>query len=206
MLGPEGMTGMARFVVPGMARLAGKVRGLWPDQNPLRRRTDRAEAAIVAGLLTVFLAGAPLAAMTAGWAAYGAASRAQHAQQVAWRQVRAVLRDAASASVYAPAQAWARWTAPDGSSRTGQVLAPAGVPAGTTVTVWVDHTGRVTGPPLQHLQVVGRQMLAAVLATVMLALALLTVGTLARRALDWRRLAAWDDEMRGTGPQWTSRR
>src|SRR5215469_311228 len=48
-------------------RWLGGVRGWWPDRNPLRRRCDRAEAALVTVLVAVFLAGAPLLALAAGW-------------------------------------------------------------------------------------------------------------------------------------------
>jgi len=46
-----------------MTRVAGVVRGLWPDRNPLRRSSDRAEAGIIAGLAAAFLLGAPLIAV-----------------------------------------------------------------------------------------------------------------------------------------------
>ena len=42
------------------------LRGRWPDHNPLRRTSDRVEAAIVAAALILFLAGAPLLALF-GW-------------------------------------------------------------------------------------------------------------------------------------------
>jgi hypothetical protein len=42
------------------------MRGWWPDGNPLRRRSDRAEAAVFAVLVAVFLAGAPLLALIGG--------------------------------------------------------------------------------------------------------------------------------------------
>jgi len=48
------------------------LRGLWPGRNPLRRRCDRAEAVILAGLVSAFVIGAPLAA--GRWAHDGAAS------------------------------------------------------------------------------------------------------------------------------------
>lgn len=55
------------------------MRGWWPDSNPLRRASDRAEAAVFAALLAVFLAGAPLAALAAaGWAHHSG----QHAEHV----------------------------------------------------------------------------------------------------------------------------
>ena len=71
-----------------VVRAARAVRGLWPDRNPLRRTMDRAEALVVGGLVVVFLAGAPLAAVTAGHAAYSLGSRTAHAQQATWRRGR----------------------------------------------------------------------------------------------------------------------
>ena len=92
------------------------VRGLWPDRNPLRRRCDRAEAAITAALLATFSAGVPIAALAAG-----------------------------------------NW-------------------------------------------------FYAMAAILLLALLLLGAGMAARRALDRRRLGAWEADWSVTGPRWTSRR
>lgn len=195
---------MKRVTVPGNARLARALRGLWPDRNPLRRGIDRAGAGILATLLVTFLAGAPLAAMTAGRAAYDMASRQQHTQQAAWHRVPAVFLAAPEeATAYSQAEARARWTAPDGSSHTGDIAAPLTAQAGTSVTVWVNASGRLTGPPLQPSQVADRQMLAAILAPLVLGLILLAAGGLAHRLLDRRRLAAWEAEWRAYGPQWT---
>ncbi len=57
-------------------RAAGReaVRGLWPGRNPLRRTVNRVEAVVAAGLVVVFLAGAPLTAVAAGHAAYSVGS------------------------------------------------------------------------------------------------------------------------------------
>ncbi len=197
---------MGRFTVRGNARLVRVLRGLWPDRNPLRRGIDRAEAGIVALLLVVFMIGAPLAAITAGRAAQGAASGTQ-ATQAVWRQVPAVLLAGPRASAYPLTQPRkARWTAPDGMSRTGEVLASVQARAGTTVMVWVDHSGRLTGPPLLRSQVAGWALSAEIFAPLVLALALLAAGALAHGALDQRRLAAWGTEWRSTGPRWTRHR
>lgn len=45
--------------------------GLWPGHNPLRRRCDRVEGVILAGLMAAFVIGGPLAA--GRWAHAGAA-------------------------------------------------------------------------------------------------------------------------------------
>ena len=50
------------------------------------------------GLVAVFLAGAPLAAVAAGHAVCDAGSRTARAQQVTWRQVPAVLAATAPAA------------------------------------------------------------------------------------------------------------
>jgi hypothetical protein len=91
---------MTRRPAVAAARAARAVRGLWPDRNPLRRTIDRIEAVIAGGLVVAFLAGAPLAAVAGGHAAYGSAARIAHAQQAAWHQVPAVLLATAPAARY----------------------------------------------------------------------------------------------------------
>jgi len=80
---------------------------------------DRVEAVVAGGLVVVFLAGAPLAAIAAGHAVYSAASRTAYAQQSTWRQVPAVLTATAPAAGSRQDQVTtpARWTAPDGTRR-----------------------------------------------------------------------------------------
>ena len=108
---------MIRRPAVAAARAARAVRGLWPDRNPLRRTIDRIDAVIAGGLVVAFLAGAPLAAVAGGHAAYRSAARIAHAQQAAWHQVPAVLLATAPATGYRQDQvsAQARWTAPDGT-------------------------------------------------------------------------------------------
>ena len=189
-------------------RAARAVRGLWPDRNPLRRTMDRVEAVVACGLVVVFLAGAPLAAVAAGHVAYSAASRTAHAQ-ASWRQVPAVLTATAPGAGVRQNQVTvpARWTAPDGTRHTGAVPAPAGTRAGGTVMVWVDAAGRLTGqPPLQLSQVRGQAVLATLVTPLAVGFILLCVGLLVHAALGRRRLAAWDTEWQVTEPQWTKGR
>ena len=97
-------------------------RGWWPDRNPLRRRCDRAEAALVTVLVAVFLAGAPLLALSAGRQAHDGGPRPGQAQRARWHQVQAVLRTSSiNRFALSPAPAWARWTAPRGVPHTGRV-------------------------------------------------------------------------------------
>jgi hypothetical protein len=193
--------------LPHVMRRGRLWRGLWPDHNPLRRTCDRVEAAIVAGLLVAFLIGAPLLALAAGRWAYGTSLRAERAE----RPVPAVLLSDAPAqavcwcAVVEP-RAWAMWTAPDGVERRGWVPVPAGDRAGSTVTVWVGASGEPVASPLTNSELLSRAVLAAVAGPVTMGFFLLCGGMLARRALDRRRLAAWDAEWRTIGPRWTTPR
>jgi hypothetical protein len=183
------------------------VRGLWPDRNPLRRTIDRAEAAVVAGLAVVFLAGIPLVAAASGHYVYGYASRTVAAQRAAWHRVPAKLLTTVPASGYGDqATVPARWTAPDGKRRTGMVPAPMAASTGGTVMVWVDEAGRLTEPPLRPSLIQGQAALAGIFTSVVFGMIVVCVGLLVHVALDRRRLAAWDAKWRATGPQWTRQR
>jgi hypothetical protein len=72
--------------------------------------------------------------------------------------------------------------------------------------IWTDQAGQLTDSPLLHSQVTGRMYLSEALAVAALAAALITVGVVARWALDRRRLAAWDAEWLSAGPRWSPRR
>ena len=185
------------------------LRGLWPDHNPLRRMSDRMAAAILAATLLAFLAGAPLVALAAGRWARAAAFEVARSQHAKWRQVPAVLLGNAPGTVdigyggMVLPEVPARWTAPDGASRRGWVAVPTGTRAGRTVRIWVDRAGWLTGPPLRPDQVTGQQILAMVIAPLTLAGILFCVGALGIRAVDRRRLAAWETEWRAVGPRWS---
>ena len=192
---------------PGWPRWIKRLaRALGLDRNPLRRASDRAEAWIRAGLLVIFLTAGSMAALAAGQRTAHATSAATSAQPHA---VHAVLLQPATAPAglaaavrYARVLVRARWESSGGSIRTGEVPAPAGAPAGTVVTVWLDASGRVTGPP-QLGEFAIAAVLAAVVTLAVTAFALLVVLRLIQWFLDWGRLAAWEAAWRVTGPRWT---
>ena len=182
--------------------------GLWLDRNPLRRRSDRAETAMLGVLLTVFLAGAPVAAHAAGSWTYATSAREAQAQQAARHQVPATLLQSATLSSIGGggAEAQARWRAPDGQVRTGQIFVSGSALAGSTVMVWTNQAGQVSESPLQQSQVTGRTVMAQVIAVAALAVTLIIVGWAAHWALERRKLAAWDAEWLATEPRWSPRR
>ena len=193
-----------------LARLA---RWLGIDRNPLRRGTDRVEAALRLVMILLAVVAVPAAAVAAGlWADHYALHRAQ-VQRTVNHQVTAVLLENAPATgvqdPYTDVQTtWvqARWQPPGQPPQTGQVLAVAGAHKGSIVRTWIDPSGTVTSPPMGHRGIAGTVCLAVVWTCLVSWLVLLVAGMLARRALDRRRLNAWEAEWRASGPQWSGRR
>jgi hypothetical protein len=195
---------MNGHVTPYAGRLHRKLREVWPDRNPLRRRWDRFETVVFGGLLAAFLVCGTLAALATGRWAYEDALHARHAELASWHEVPAVLLTAAlkSPGGYA-ASAKASWQAPGGVRHTSVVSAPPAAAAGTTVRVWVDASGRLAGSPLLLPQVQGRAELAGMLAVMVVAAVLWGAGLAAHRVADRRRMVAWDEDWRATGPKWS---
>jgi hypothetical protein len=193
--------------------LARCTRRLGFDRNPLRRRTDRVEAAIRLATMILLLVAVPLGAIAVGRQADHLALRQVHAQQAAEHEVTAVLLQRAQAigvpDPYTSIQmtyVLARWQPLSGPPRSGQVLASAGAPAGSTLPVWIDASGMVVGPPPDHRDIAGDVTIAVVVTCMVASLLLLESNALARRVLDRRRLRAWDADWRATGPLWSGRR
>lgn len=194
-----------------VTRLGRFVRGRRPDRNPLRRASDLAETAMLAILVIAFLAVAPLVAQAGSAWAHTRAHDAQLREQASWHQVPALVLKVTTGvqggGGYAAleSQAQARWTAPDGKVVTGDISLPLGTAVGATVRLWVTSDGQPTDPPLRDSQVAGDATFAATVSVSALAVLLIITGMLHRRALDKRRMAAWDEEWRATGPHWTTR-
>jgi hypothetical protein len=193
-------------------RLARLTRWLGLDNNPLRRGTDRVEAALRLVMILLLVLAAPAAAVTVGrWADHHAWHRAQ-AERTNNHLVTAVLLEDAPAAgtpnPFASMQtAWvpARWQPPGQPPRTGKILTLAGAHKGSTVRTWIGPSGAVTDPP-RHRAIAGEVWLAGVTTCLLSWLALLVAWLLARRALDHRRLRAWEAEWRTSGPLWRGHR
>jgi hypothetical protein len=195
---------------PGVSRLGRFVRGRRLDRNPLRRPSDRAESAVLIVLVIAFIAAAPFAALACGEWVHAAAHQVQATQRASRYQVPAVVlrvpQGSQASGFAAPApEARARWTAPDGKVISDEVPVLAATAAGTVVRVWITRDGQLTDAPLQDTQVAGQADFAATTGVVALAATLAVTGALARRALDKRRIAAWDADWRATGRRWTRR-
>ncbi|MDL5199915.1 hypothetical protein [Streptomyces sp. ALI-76-A] len=189
--------------------------GLWRwRHNPLRRRTDLAEAwaALVALLLIVFVG--PLVGALTGQIAQDTLQRSVREQRQARHLVTATVvrkldrspldTDPESSSGRdLRSRVAADWTAPDGTARRGTVLAPLADPRrGDQFTLWTDARGRIVARPLDPATATTHSVLAGVGA------ALLTAGLVeaGRRLAVWRmvlrRYARWDRAWERAGPDW----
>ena len=173
------------------------VRGLWPDHNPLRRASDRAEAGIIALLIGALLLGAPLIALITWRLTLTSTFTTTDAIHDGWRQVSAVLlTDEPDWTGGYGSSVPVRWQGPNGVPHTGQILADPGAKAGTRVTVWTDASGRLRDTPMSPGQATTQADLAAVIAVPVWALILLSTGMIGRYLLDRRRLDAWETAWR----------
>jgi hypothetical protein len=161
----------------------------------------------------LLLTAVPVAAIAAARTTDHLALRQARAQQAAVHRVGAVLTQAAPANAvpnpYVAVQdTWvpARWTAPNGSSHSGTVLAPYSTPKGSTVQAWINASGAITDAPANGQDVIGDVVIAVTATTLALTFLLLGVQALTCRALDRRRMRAWDAEWRAIGPRWDGHR
>ena len=182
------------------------VRGARPDGNPLRRRTDRVETCLLAGLFVAAAAGAPFAAQAASHAWLADATHTRQAQLATRHEVSAVLAQGAGAvgeyTLRSQVPTLASWKSAGGTLRAGDVPAPPGSPPGTLVSVWTDDNGYLVSPPLTVTQVAD-QVDAARVAAVGGIVIFYMAGTLAiRQLLNHRRMAAWDADWVATAPTW----
>lgn len=186
-----------------------RARMLGWDRNPLRRRIDRVEAAVVAGLIAMFLLSAPVVAAVAGHWTGSAGMREQRAE-AAWRLVPATVHGSAQGQIPSgPAgTVWmqARWTAPDGQVRRGWIPVSLGDAADGGTRVWVTQSGSLTGPPLRDSQVQAHIAIAEWLTALGLGLLLCLAGAAGRVLLARHRLADWNRAWREVEPRWTRQR
>jgi hypothetical protein len=180
---------------------------LWPDGNTLRRRADRVESAIVAGLLVFLLLAAPAAALVTGSLA-DHADRAEVRTEQTWHRVTASLTTRGVQQLQAAATGWvvlsveAHWTA-GGREHTGWIPVSPAARRTDTAPVWVSPAGTPTGPPgaaqTLHLAVALAALAGALLAGGLVFLA----GVAARMAMNRRRMEGWEIAWRAVGPEWS---
>jgi hypothetical protein len=181
-------------------------------RSPLRRSTDRVEAAVTAvtavlALLSVLLASA-IAMGSYHRAQTEAATKA--AQQTSVTAI--LLTDAAVPLAESPKQgiapeatALARWQVPNGQQRTAPLRVGANRHAGDRISIWIDQTGNRVDPPEPPGFMLADAVAYGVSALVGGWVLLASLWWAACRVLDRINAARWDLDWARTGPGWTRR-
>ncbi|GAA1694609.1 hypothetical protein GCM10009733_107940 [Nonomuraea maheshkhaliensis] len=188
--------------------LTPRVRLYRRDGNPLRRRSDRLESAVVLlSVLVVLLSVWP--AVVAGRWAYDNALRDESTGSGARRQVMAtLLEDAPVARVSftevptGRQEAVARWATPSGEVRTGTVPVRALAKAGSAVSVWIDATGKAVAPPVDRSVLHLRGVAVGMLIVLVTALLVLCAFAGFRWWVDQARYREWDAEWARASDTW----
>ncbi|MFG1827544.1 hypothetical protein ACGFIJ_34145 [Microbispora bryophytorum] len=203
------MRSIVRWVVSRLRRYR-------PDRNPLRRRSDRIEAALAAAALAAVLFAAWPAALAAR-AVYDDGVAAERAGSGTRKLVEVTLVETASigaASIEAtsavqangrglPAASPARWTLPSGEVREGVVPAALLLRDGpANARLWVDAAGRPVAPPPQRAETMTRAGLAAAGAVASVAVLAWACFALARGRLDRRRYREWEAAWAAADQRW----
>ncbi|WP_078888388.1 Rv1733c family protein [Streptomyces sclerotialus] len=188
--------------------------GLWRWRgNPLRRRTDLAEAWLaLAAALLILLGGSAV-----GWATTRATGdallesvRAQHAQRhLVWVQVDRLLPqppvdpDPETATQRdAHRRVLATWRGVDGSRHLGPVAAPRPVEPGDRFRIWTDGRGRVMARPMDVTTANSHAVLAGLGAGALAGAAVEGGRRLALWRLMRRRYRRWDEAWERAGQDW----
>jgi hypothetical protein len=188
------------------------IRGRRLDRNPLRRASDRVETVILAGLATAFLAGAPFAVLAGGSLAHEDARHLQQTQLATRSHVTATTLEAMPpdgqprGGLFTIPAVEAGWNAPDGRTVYGEIPVFSGTPAGARVAVWTTTGGKLADPPLTDSQVASLTAFGQASSGVIVAALLALTWALARRELDRRRYAAWDDDWQSTDSRGSQRK
>jgi hypothetical protein len=190
-----------------LIRAAQRLARLLAGRNPLRRRHDRIEGAVLLALSAAFLAA------MAGVSLLGVhLYQSQRTADAGLRPATAILIQGVPDSRLTPAWAvTARWPAPGGGERSGVLTAVtdpflASTAAGTRIPIWLNLDDEPAAPPSGQAITITFALATAVIIVTGAAAGLLICYGLCRVVLDKRRLDAWESAWTATGPRWTSRR
>jgi hypothetical protein len=167
-------------------------------RNPLRRRSDIAEAWLVLLTAVVMVVAAPVVALVATHSLDQALQRLAREEDRARHRTVAVLLDdpswQAAWGVEGDSHAFARvrWRAPDGTVRQDRARVETSKHLGQTTRIWTDARGHLTAPPLTPGQAHLRARLAGVAIGGTVCLLLLSARIAVVRRLDQTRMSEWD--------------
>ncbi|KUL24600.1 Rv1733c family protein [Streptomyces regalis] len=173
--------------------------------NPLRRRSDIAEAWIVLAVWAAIVVGSTLV----GTVTSRAADKSFAQLRAERHAVRAVLVESTVRRVPTSegvrddsVRAKVRWTASDGSTRTGRAVVDSGRTAGSKILIWFDDEGRLVTPPPTVAEASAQAGLLGLSAALALGGLVYAAGRVARWRLDRRRVDEWGRKWEQVEPQW----
>ena len=184
-----------------------QLRRLGFGRNPLRRRVDRIESALLLGALVAALLVVPAAAAL-GTTIHGRAEQTAAQRRAELRQVQARTLESTEEIVPStPGQVTSRvritWFDGSGIPQEGSADVTIGTKADTELTIWLDRSGAISRPPRNPADSAALGT-AAALALPMFAWPLLWASfRLTRRPLDRRRAQDWAREWEEVSLRWT---
>lgn len=193
-------------------RIARFWRRIHLGRNPLARRSDRVEGALLLVVVLGLLIALPLAAFV-GSNTYRGQLAVSVEQRASRHLTTATLIEDAPTPVPATDGAYlsagsgsagvhARWALPGGAERVGTVPADPGATAGSQVPVWLSATGDPVPAPMTSSDATTTSVLAGIFAWLVIALGLAAVYWTTRLILDRRRALRWDREWLHAGDRW----
>ncbi len=184
-----------------------QLRRLGFGRNPLRRRVDRLESAVLLGVLVTALLVVPAAAALGttvhGRTEHAAAQRRAELRQVQARTVESTEDIVPSTPGQVTTQVRITWSEASGSPKGGFAEVTIGTKAGTELPIWLDRSGAMARAPRDPADSAALGS-AAGLTLPMLAWPMLWAAfRLARRPLDRRRAQDWAREWEQVSTRWT---
>lgn len=183
-------------------------------RNPLRRASDRIEAATTFLVIMTMLLLVPWVGWRTAETTYRNEVRASAPDRQRRFHVAAVLladavlpraeagADGQPAPTTVPAPV--RWTGPDGAVHTGMAPASVGSRERSTVEIWVDENGSVVDPK-DHLNPALDAVVLALAAMVGLGAGLFSAYRIVVWRLNRRRLRSWQAQWLVVEPRWSRR-
>ncbi|MFD8005333.1 Rv1733c family protein [Streptomyces mirabilis] len=163
-------------------------------RNPLKRRSDVAEAWVGVATAALLLMVPAVGLVMADVSERSALDEAQGLHRPAARLVEDAPATPSRFSGMADdhVRATVRWTIPDGSPKTGEAPVAAGSKAGSSTTVWIDAAVRVRPAPPTSAQARSQGVALGAAATAGACVLIVGGWWIARVRLDVRRRAQWD--------------
>ncbi|MCH6160804.1 Rv1733c family protein [Streptomyces marispadix] len=183
-------------------------RWLWRwRRNPLRRRSDRAEAWAGLAAAVVMTVTAPLTGAMASDTVAGNLrdEPGLHRTSAVLRQDAPSTDGVATVSDDPTVLTEVSWTTADGRTRTERAPVEIGTRRGEHAPVWLDRRGMPQEPPPDATEVAVESGAAGGAVAVATCFAVASAGWLVRRRLDAVRDRGWEREWAMVGPRWSRR-